>query len=111
VSRNRREAANNQDQKKQKKKKMNQNEVSMAPAQASSSNYGRINVQSASICFKSLRRVIFEALAHKAKLRRRIHQFQLFFHIEKRANRRNVSSIAFAPLSFFFKNEKKNFKG
>jgi cytoskeletal protein RodZ len=42
VTRNRRKAANNQDQ------PSNRNDVSMAPAQASSSNYGKINVQPAS---------------------------------------------------------------
>jgi predicted lipid-binding transport protein (Tim44 family) len=42
VSRNRRKVANKQDQ------PSNRNDVSMAPAQASSSNYGKINVQPAS---------------------------------------------------------------
>jgi hypothetical protein len=42
VTRNRRIVAHNQDQ------PSNRNDVSMAPAQASSSNYGKINVQSAS---------------------------------------------------------------
>jgi uncharacterized protein HemX len=41
VSRNRRKAANSQ-------QRVQQNDVSMAPAQASASNYGRINVQPAS---------------------------------------------------------------
>jgi hypothetical protein len=42
VTRNRRKAANNQDQ------PSNRNDVSMAPAQASSSNYGRISARPAS---------------------------------------------------------------